>query len=603
VICWKVIPAVTGLRNRGIIGEGRENTSEGMKNREVARVFQDIADLLELKGENVFKIRAYQKAARAIEHHPRKLKIMIDEGEDLQSIPGMGEAIAKKATELIRTGELGYYENLKAEFPEGVTNLPAIPGIGPKTASKLSSELGINSTDELERAINEGRVAQLFRLGEKTVANILHQIAALRRKDQRIPIGKALPVVEEILGALRSVPSVKNLTPAGSLRRFRETLGDIDLMGTTDNPKEVIDAFVDLPHVGKVLAQGPTKASVIVSGGLQVDLRMVEHDCFGSLLQYFTGSKQHNIALRERGRGQGLKLSEYGITVVATGKLEKFSTEEKFYHRLGLEYIPPELREAQGEIEKAEQGTIPKLVELSDIKGNLHTHTEWSDGHDSIEELALAAKDMGYQYIAITEHSAGRGITHGLDVERLRRQVAEIRALNDRLTGIRVLTGVEVDIRADGSLDLPHEMLSELDIVIAAVHSAMNQSKEKMTQRVINAIENPDVDMIAHPTCRLIGEREPVAIDLEALFQAAAKYNKMIEINAMPDRLDLRDIHAFRARDLGVKLVIGTDAHSIAHLDFMRFGVGIARRAWCEPQHILNTVPLTELLAILNMNK
>jgi len=373
-------------------------------------------------------------------------------------------------------------------------------------------------------------------------------------------------------------------------------------MGTADNPKEVIDAFVDLPHAGKVLAQGPTKASVIVSGGLQVDLRMVEHDCFGSLLQYFTGSKQHNIALRERERRQGLKLSEYGITVIATGNLEKFSTEEKFYHRLGFQYIPPELREAQGEIEKAEQGTIPKLVELSDIKGNLHTHTEWSDGHDSIEELALAAKDMGYQYIAITEHSAGRGIAHGLDVERLRRQVAEIRALNDRLTGIRVLTGVEVDIRADGSLDLPHRMLSELDIVIAAVHSAMNQSKEKMTQRVINAIENPDVDMIAHPTCRLIGEREPVAIDLEALFHAAAKYNKMIEINAMPDRLDLKDIHAFRARDLRVKLVIGTDAHSIAHLDFMRFGVGIARRAWCEPQHILNTLPLTELLAILNMN-
>jgi len=574
-----------------------------MKNSEVAKVFQDIADLLELKGENVFKIRAYQKAARAIEHHPRELKILIDDGEDLQSIPGVGEAIAKKATELITTGKLGYYENLKAEFPEGVTNLLAIPGIGPETANKLSSELGVNSADELERAINEGRVAKLFRLGEKTANNILHQIEALHRKDQRIPIGEALPVVEEIIGTLRSIPSVRNLTPAGSLRRFRETLGDIDLMGTADDPKEVIDAFVDLPHIGQVLAQGSTKASVIVNGGLQVDLRMVEHDAFGSLLQYFTGNKQHNIALRERGRKQGLKLSEYGITVIATDKLEKFSKEEEFYHRLGLQYIPPELREAQGEIEKAEQGTIPKLVELSDIKGNLHTHTEWSDGHDSIEELALVAKDMGYQYIAITEHSAGRGIAHGLDVERLRRQVAEIRALNEHLTGIRVLTGVEVDIRADGRLDLPHEMLSELDIVIAAVHSGMNQSEEKMTQRVISAIENPDVDMIAHPTCRLIGEREPVAIDLEGLFKAAAKYNKTIEINAMPDRLDLNDIHAFRARDLGVKLAIGTDAHSIAHLDFMRFGVGVARRAWCEPQHILNTSPLTELLATLNINR
>jgi len=574
-----------------------------MKNSEVARVFQDIADLLELKGENVFKIRAYQKAARAIEHYPRELEAMIEEGEDLQSIPGVGEAIAKKTTELIQSGRLGYYENLKAEFPQGITNLLAIPGIGPKTANKLSSELGISSADELERAINDGRVAQLFRLGEKTADNILHQIQALRRKDQRIPIGEALPIVDEIIAALRSIPGVRNLTPAGSLRRFQETVGDIDLMGTADKPKEVIDAFVALPQVRQVLAQGSTKASVIVSGGLQVDLRMVEHDSFGSLLQYFTGNKQHNISLREKWRKQGLKLSEYGITLVATGELEKFSTEQEFYRRLGLQYMPPEIREAQGEIEKAERGAIPKLVELSDIKGDLHTHTEWSDGHDSIEQLALAARDMGYQYIAVTEHSAGRGIAHGLNVERLREQVVEIKALNGRLSGIRVLAGTEVDIRADGSLDLPHEILSELDIVTAAVHSAMNQSEERMTRRVIKAIEDPDVDMIAHPTCRLIGEREPVAMNLEAVFQAAAKYNKIMEISAMPDRLDLKDIHAFRARELGVKLAIGTDAHSIAHLGFMRFGIGVARRAWCEPQHILNTLPLAKLLDFLNRNR
>jgi len=443
-------------------------------------------------------------------------------------------------------------------------------------------------------------VATLFRLGEKTADNILHQIQALRRKDQRIPIGEALPIVEEIIGALCSIPGVKNLTAAGSLRRFRETLGDIDLMGTADNPKKVIDTFVTLTHIRQVLAQGSTKATVIVSGGLQVDLRMVEHESFGSLLQYFTGNKQHNISLRERGQKQGLKLSEYGITVIAIDKLEKFSTEEEFYHRLGLQYIPPEIREAQGEIEKAEQGAVPKLVELSDIKGDLHTHTEWSDGHDTIEAVALTAKDMGYQYIAITDHSAGRGIAHGLGVERLRKQIAEIKVLNEHITGIRVLSGIEVDIRADGSLDLPHEILSELDIVIAAVHSAMRQSEEKMTRRVINAIENPYVDIIAHPTCRLIGEREPVAIDLEAVFRAAAMYNKIVEINSTSDRLDLRDIHAFRARDLGAKLTIGTDTHSIADLGFMRFGVGIARRAWCEPQHILNTLSLAELLAALN---
>jgi DNA polymerase (family 10) len=571
-----------------------------MKNSEVAKVFQDIADLLELKGENAFKIRAYQKAARAIEFHPREMEAMLGEGEDLRTIPGVGEAIAKKTTELITTGRLGYYENLKAEFPEGITNLLDIPGIGPKTANKLSSELGITSVDELERAIKDGRVAALFRLGEKTADNILHQIQALRRKDQRIPIGEALPIVEEIIAALRSIPGVKNLTPAGSLRRFQETVGDIDLMGTADNLKEVIDAFVVLPLVRQVLAQGSTKASVIVSGGLQVDLRMVEHDSFGSLLQYFTGNKQHNIALREKWHKQGLKLSEYGITVIATNKLEKFATEEAFYRRLGMQYIPPEIREAQGEIEKAEQGAIPNLVELADMKGDLHTHTEWSDGHDSVEELALAARDMGYQYIAITEHSGGRGIAHGLDAERLRKQIAEIKALNRRLGGIRVLTGTEVDIRADGSLDLPHEILSDLDIVTAAVHSAMNQSEEKMTRRVIEAIENPNVDMIAHPTCRLIGERQPVALDLEAVFRAAAKYNKIMEISAMPDRLDLKDTHAFRARELGVKLAIGTDAHSVGHLALMRFGIGVARRAWCEPQHILNALSLEELLAVLD---
>ena len=574
-----------------------------MKNTAIAKVFSDIADLLELKGENQFKIRAYQKAARAIEHYPKEIRIMVDEGEDLKSIPGVGDAIAKKTTELVETGKLEYYEKLKAEFPEGITNLLDIPGIGPKTANKLCSELGITSVDSLEQAIKDGRVAKLFRLGEKTANNILQQIEASRRKDQRIPIGEALPTAEEILRALNPVPGVRNLTYAGSLRRFRETLGDIDLMGTAENPQKVMDTFVSLPIVGQVLVQGPTKSSVIVSGGLQVDLRMVEHEAFGSLLQYFTGSKQHNISLRERGRRQGLKLSEYGITDIATDKLEKFADEENFYRRLGLQYIPPELREAQGEIEKAEQGAIPRLVEPSDIKGDLHIHTDWSDGHNSIEEMALAAKKLGYQYIAITDHSGGRGIAHGLDIERLRQQIEEIKKVNKHRDGIQVFSGIEVDIRADGSLDLPHAILAELDVVIAAVHSAMNQNEGKMTRRVLSAVDNPDVDIIAHPTCRLLGEREPIAIDLEAVFRTAAKNNKIMEINAMPDRLDLNDVHAFRARELGVKLAIGTDAHDVSHLDFMRFGVGVARRAWCEPQHILNTLPLADILAIFPIER
>ncbi|OGN93857.1 MAG: hypothetical protein A2Z75_05505 [Chloroflexi bacterium RBG_13_50_10] len=573
-----------------------------MKNTAIAKVFQDMADLLELKGENIFKIRAYQRAARTIEHLPKEIEIMLQEGEDLQTIPGVGEAIAKKTIELVNTGKLHVYEELKSEFPEGITRLLEIPGIGPKTANRLSTELGIKSVDELEQAIKAGRVASLFRLGDKTADNILQQIEATRRKDRRIPIGEALPVVDEVLGALRPLPGVKNLTAAGSLRRFRETVGDIDLMGTADNPEEVINAFVNLPQVREVLAKGPTKASVILPGGLQADLRMVEHDSFGSLLQYFTGSKEHNVTLRTREQKRGLKLSEYGITDTRTNKLEKFATEEKFYRRLGLQYIPPEIREDQGEIDLAEKGKVPKLIELSDIKGDVHVHTDWSDGHDSIEAMAQAAKALGYQYLAITDHSAGRGIAHGLSEERLKKQIKEIKRLNGQLKGIRIFTGTEVDIRADGSIDLPEKLLADLDIVVAAIHSAMNQSENQITGRILGAIENQHIDVIAHPTCRLLGEREPAAVDMEAVFRAAVKYNKALEINAMPSRLDLKDIHVYRARELGVKLIMGTDAHSTAHLGFMRFGIGVARRGWCQAKDILNTRPMPEMLAFLRKN-
>jgi DNA polymerase (family 10) len=573
-----------------------------MKNTEIAKVFEDMADLLELKGENKFKIRAYQRAARAIEYLPKEIEIMLEEGEDLQSIPGVGEAIAKKTIELVNTGKLSAYEELKAGFPEGITALLEIPGIGPKTANKLSTELGIQSVEDLEKAIEDGRVAQLFRLGDKAAENILQQIQALRRKDQRIPIGEALPVVDEVLAALRRLPGVKNLTAAGSLRRFHETVGDIDLMGTADNPEDVIDAFVNLPQIRQVVAKGPTKATVILPGGLQADLRMVEHDSFGSLLQYFTGSKQHNITLRTKEQKKGLKLSEYGITDSKTNELEKFTTEEAFYRRLGMQYIPPEIREDRGEIELAEKGRVPKLIELSDIKGDIHAHTDWSDGQDSVEDMAQAAKALGYEYLAITDHSAGRGIAHGLTEERLRQQIEEISRLNKKIKGIRILTGTEVDIRADGSIDLPDKILADLDVVVAAIHSAMNQNEEQITNRLVGALENPHIDVIAHPTCRLLGEREPVAVDLEAVFRAAIKYNKALEINAMPSRLDLKDIHIYRARELGVKLVIGTDSHRTDHLKLMRFGIGIARRGWCQAKDILNTKSTKEMLASLRKN-
>ncbi|MBU2608040.1 MAG: DNA polymerase/3'-5' exonuclease PolX [Chloroflexi bacterium] len=569
-----------------------------MKSSDVAKVFQDVADLLELKGENPFKIRAYQKAARSIEHLPVEIEQLVAE-KRLGEIPGVGEAITKKIDELVATGRLEYYEKLKAEFPEGLSTLLDIPGVGPKTAVLLSGELGVSSADELEAAITGGKVARLYRIGDKTAENILHQIHAMRREDRRIPIGEALPIVDEILLRLKYLPGVRNLSPAGSLRRFRETVGDIDLMATADNAKDVIRSFTLLPQVKEVRASGTARASVIVAGGLQVDLRIVEHDAFGSLLQYFTGSQQHNILLRERARRKGLSLSEYGITNLDTQEMEKFDDEAAFYHRQDLQFIPPELREGQQEIERAEQGTIPELLEIADIKGDLHVHTNWSDGRDSIEDMALAARDRGYQYLAITDHSRGRGIAHGLDADRLEQQIAEIENLNQRISGIRILSGIEVDIRADGILDLPPELLIKLDVVVASVHSAMNQPQEKMTRRILRAIENPLVDVVAHPTCRLLPGREPVSVDMEVILQAAAKNKTALEISAMPSRLDLKDIHIYRARELGVKLVINTDAHSKRHLEFMRFGVGISRRGWCEAHDIMNTRPLDEFLSSL----
>jgi DNA polymerase (family 10) len=449
--------------------------------------------------------------------------------------------------------------------------------------------------EDLETAILNGRVAALPRMGDKLAQNILHHIQALRRKEQRIPLGLAVLTVDEILPVLSRETGVRNLTPAGSLRRFRETVGDIDIMGTADDTEKVLQMFVRLPQVSQVLAVGSTKASVIVTRGFQVDLRLMEHAQFGSLLQHFTGSKQHNIILREQAHRRGLKLSEYGITVLATEVTETFATEEAFYRRLGLQFIPPELREGGQEIEMAEQDKLPCLVELSDIKGDLHVHTEWSDGHGSIEEMALAARQRGYRYLAITDHSAGRGIAHGLTAERLRQQLAEIKRLNQSLEGIHILSGSEVDIRADGSLDFDDELLSQLDVVVASVHSAMGQDEARMTQRVIRAMNNPHVDILGHPTCRLLGERPPVAIDMEAVFQAARQSNTALEINAMPSRLDLKDVHIQRAKELGGKLVISTDAHSSEQLDHIRFGVGMARRGWCEPHHILNTRPLAEL--------
>jgi DNA polymerase (family X) len=568
-----------------------------MNKPEIIKILEDIAALLELKSENVFKSRAYQKAARSIEFLSEDLDKLVRE-DRLREIPGVGEAIAKKLSELITTGRMEYYEKLKSEFPAGIGAFLEVPGIGPRTALLLTRDLGIQTLEELEKAIEDGRVAALPRMGEKTARNILQQIQAFRKKksEKRVPLGVVLPIADSIINSLKNFPGLHNLTIAGSLRRFRDTIGDIDILGTADNPAEVIQSFTMLPQVREVLEKGPTKASVLVEEGIQVDIRLLDHDSFGSALQYFTGSKQHNLDLRKRAERLGLSLSEYGILNTKNNLLEKFADEEAFYARQGLKYIPPELREGLYEIEMAEKNTLPRLLELSDIKGDLHIHTDWSDGVNSLEDMARAALSKGYKYMAVTDHSAGLGIARGLDSEKVKKQIEQIRQLNQKFTGFRVLTGLEVDIRANGALDMPDDLLADLDIVLASIHSAMNQGPEQMTDRIIKAIENPNVDVIAHPTGRLLGEREPVALYIENILQAALEHHTAMEISAMPARLDLKDTHIHMARQMGVKMIINTDSHRIEQMDSMHYGVGTARRGWCEAGDILNTISADQIL-------
>jgi DNA polymerase (family X) len=567
-----------------------------MNNSEIIRILDDIALLLDLKGESVFKTRAYQKAARSIELLGEGVDKLVAE-DRLKEIPGVGEAIAKKLTELVTTGRLEYYDKLRSEFPASIYTFLEVPGIGPRTALLLARDLGLITLEDLEKAVTDGRVAALPRMGEKTAQNILLHIQALRRKksEKRITLDAALAAAGSLMEGLQAVPGLKYLIPAGSLRRCRDTIGDIDLLGAGGDPGVVIRVFTGLPGVEEVTEKGTTKASIVLSGGLQADLRLVEQEAFGSALQYFTGSKQHNVDLRKRAERLGLSLSEYGITDLSTGVMEKYGGEEAFYRRQGLDYIPPEIREGRNEIELAEKGALPRLVELSDIRGDLHIHTDWSDGSDSLDALVNTAREKGYSYIAVTDHSMGLGIARGLDSERIKRQIRLIRDLNERSNDIHIFCGMEVDIRANGALDMPDEILAELDIVLASVHSAMSQPLEQMTARVIGAMRNPNVDIIAHPTCRLLGEREPVALDMESLFKAALQYGTALEISAAPSRMDLKDTHVYQAREMGVKLVINTDSHHCRNLDYMSFGVGTARRGWCRAADILNTLPLDRI--------
>jgi DNA polymerase (family 10) len=572
-----------------------------MTNQEIAQIFYELADMLEVKGENRFRVQAYRKAADQIAGHVRSMADLAAEGT-LEDIPGIGEAIAKKIVEILETGQLTHHRRLRQEIPAGVTALLAIPDVGPKTARLIWGALGIETIDQVEEAAREGRLRQLKGLGPKTEQNILEGIERLRARQAqpaRILLGTALPVAERLLAGLGACPAVQRTDAAGSLRRLKPTVGDIDLLAASDDPQAVTDFFVKLPEIARVQSHGDTKASIILHNGLQVDLYVLPRGEYGSLLQHFTGSKQHNIELRELALSQGLSFSEHGFKR-EDGSLIRCETEEEVYGTLGLPWIPPELREAQGEFVAAREGRLPHLIELADVHGDLQMHTTASDGHDSLEDMARAAMARGYEYIAITDHSQGLGIVQGLSPRRVREQRRLIDALNEKLAPFRVLAGIELEIRIDGTLALPDDILAELDIVLASVHTSMRQDREMMTRRVVTAMQNSHVDIIAHPTGRLINQRDRLNLDFDAVLRAAEETGTILEINAQPNRLDLDGEHVRAAIEAGVLLSLGTDAHSTDGLGVMPLGVAMARRGWAESRHVINSRPLEKLLEILS---
>lgn len=573
-----------------------------MKNQEIARIFNEIADILEIKGENPFRIRAYRRAAQNIDGLPRDVATLSQ--EELLGIPGIGQDLAGKIREYISTGKIASYEELKKEIPEGLTLLLTVPGLGPKTANLLYERLKVKSIEELERLAREHKLAGLPGIKGKTEENILKGIDMLKRGKDRLPIGRVLPLAREIIEQLikEKAPTDK-LSLAGSLRRWKDTIKDIDILATSKEPEKVMNVFVKLPMVKDVLMKGPTKSSVIITEGIQVDLRVVEEASFGAALAYFTGSKAHNIKIREMAVKAGLKINEYGIFRESDNKRIGGEKEEDVYRVLGLPYIPPELREDTGEIEAALEGRLPVLLELSDIKGDLHVHSKHSDGSHTILELIDAAKQRGYEYIALTDHTKGLGVARGLNEEKVLEELKEVRALNRKLKDFRVLMGVEVDIRSDFTLDLPDEILRELDIVVASIHSGFRQKREQLTRRLLSAIENPYVTIIAHPTGRLIGERDAYDVDLEEVFKKAREMGKAIEINAYPLRLDINDIQAKRAKELGIPIVISTDTHLINQFDYIQYGVAIGRRGWLGKNDVLNTLNTENLLKWIKRHK
>jgi DNA polymerase (family 10) len=564
-------------------------------NADIARAFEEIADLLEIGDANPFRVRAYRNAARILGELQLDLAAELKRGKELPKLPGVGEDLAGKIREIAATGSCALLERLHKSVPAAITELLRIPGLGPKRVKALYRELDVRTLEQLHRAARDGRIRALKGFGEKTERNILQSVEARLSKAKRFKLAVAAQYADALIEHLRKSSGVGEVVAGGSLRRMRETVGDIDILATAGSGSDVMSRFLAYGEVKEILSQGDTRASVVLQSGIQVDLRVVPRESYGAALHYFTGSKAHNIAVRRLAQARGLKLNEYGLYRGA--KRVGGETEESVFAAVGLPYIPAELREDRGEIEAARAGRLPRLVELSDLKGDLHCHSKWTDGHHSVEEMALAAKSRGLAYLAVTDHSRRLTVARGLDSLRLRKQIDEI----DRtaVPGITLLKGIEVDILDDGTLDLPDAVLSELDIVIAAVHSKFDLSRERQTDRILKALDHPLVAMLAHPLGRLIDVREPYDVDMLKIIRKAAKRGIFLELNAHPERLDLFDTHCRMAKDEGALVSINSDAHSVQQFDNLKYGVGQARRGWLEKGDVANTRPLPELRALL----
>ena len=572
-----------------------------MENREIAAVLEEIANLIRILQDDPkwsFKAVAYDRAKRSIESYPERLEdIARDPARKLTDIPGVGADLAKKISELVETGRSAYHQEKLAKVPRTLLELLQLQTVGPQKVKLFYEQAKITNIDELQAAAQEGRLRGLPGMSQKSEENILKAIEVFRRAAGRFLLSTAYETAEALTAWLREAKGVEEVTPAGSLRRGRETVGDLDLLVTASAPASIAEHFLRFPHIAAVLAKGEDKVSVKLKNDLQVDVRLLDRSAYGAALQYFTGSKEHNVALRDRAKRRGWKLNEYGL--FEGDKLLASRTEEEIYAGFGLPWIPPELRENLGEIEAAEKGELPHLLEPADMRGDLHSHTTASDGRASIEDMAAAAKQLGYQYILISDHSKAVTIANGLDEQRAAQHIQLIHAARKRVKGIEIWAGTEVDILGDGSLDYPNETLRQFDIVLASVHSRLNMPAEEMTTRLLRALENPYVRIIGHPTGRQLLRRDPFLFDIEKVFAAAKQLGVIFEVNANPERLDLCDRHVKLARDRGMKTIISTDAHDPRQFAYMRYGVTTARRGWMEKSGVLNTLPPKELLASL----